>query len=49
MSKRDLFKELTASLIEAKAHSEGKLALKSTKLSDQLEKQGSKKLQAKKK
>ncbi|MEL0637017.1 DNA-binding transcriptional regulator [Marinomonas sp. TI.3.20] len=34
MSSRDLFAELSASLVEAKAHSEGKLTLKTHKVGD---------------
>ena len=34
MSKRDLFSELTTALVDAKAHSQGKLALRSHKVND---------------
>nr|WP_242601993.1 hypothetical protein [Pseudoalteromonas distincta] len=34
MSIRDLFSELTTALVDAKAHSQGKLALRSHKVND---------------
>ena len=34
MSKRDLFSELTTALVDAKAHSQGKLALRTDKVND---------------
>ncbi len=34
MSKRDLFSELTTALVDVKAHSQGKLALRSHKVND---------------